>query len=176
MPFRHARSVRPRRTSGSNKTWAGLTSGTTWTSVAANGSIIAGSFIVGLDSTMVRIRGMLGILSDQAAADEEVHGAIGIARVTEDAFSSGIAAVPVPIADIDSDSWVMWQPFIHAFRRLDATGIAEPAQSNFVIDSKAMRKFTATDRMVIVLENDSSVAGLRFMLVIRALVVVKGTG
>jgi len=163
-----------RRSRSSNKTWAGLSSGDTWTPVAAGGSLIVGSFIVGLDSTLVRVRGMLGILSD-SEVEEEVHGAIGIARVTEDAFSSGIAAVPVPIADIDSDSWVLWQPFIHA-RAVGTASGQSPAQSNFVLDSKAMRKFTATDRLVIVLENDSSVFGLRFMAIVRALVVVKGTG
>ena len=151
-------------------------SAASFSSLAAGSSVIVGSFVSGGDATVVRTRGMLQILTDQRAATEEVHGALGMAVVSQDAFDSGIAAVPTPISDIGSNSWLLWTPFEHAFGFGSNIGIQEPSSSVFTFDSKAMRKFNADQRLVVVLENSRSAFGLRFHLIIRTLVVLKGTG
>ncbi len=162
-----SRGRAPRRAS-SLKTWAGFTSGTTWSALSSGTATIVGSFVAGADLTVLRTRGMLSILSD-AEVEEEVDGAIGLAIVSEDAFQAGITAVPTPIGDIDSDSWLLWQPFQHA-RALGTAAGQSPANSQYPLDSKAMRKFHADERVVVVLENGSSVFALRFHLIARMLV------
>ena len=161
----------PRRSS--SKTWAGFTSGSAWDALASGTATIVGSFVAGADVTLLRLRGMLSVLSD-AEVEEEVQGALGIAVVSDEAFQSGIGAVPTPMTELSSDLWALWMPFAHARALGTATG-QSPAQSNFVIDSKAMRKFNADERLVVVLENEGAF-GMRFHVNVRALVMLKGTG
>ena len=151
------------------KTWGGFTSGAAWVAVAGSQSSILGSFVAGTDVTVLRTRGLLSIRSDQEGIDEEVNGALGLAVVSEDAFGIGVTAVPTPIADIGSDAWLMWMPFSHAFRFAAAVGLNEPIQSMFTIDSKAMRKFHADERVVVVIENEPTV-GFELNLMVRQLV------
>ncbi len=163
-----------RRRSPSSKQWAGFTSGTSWNTLGAATSFIVGSFTAGSDLTLLRTRGLLAVLSD-SEVEEEIMGAIGITVATEDAFGQGVNAIPTPISDIGSDQWVMWTPFAHARAVGSATG-QSPAQTNFTIDSKAMRKFHADQRLVVVIENDSASFGMRYHLTIRTLVMLRGTG
>ena len=93
----------------------------------------------------------------------------------EDAFTVGITAVPTPIGDIGSDLWMLWMPFVHTMQRT-GTGILAPSESKFVVDSKAMRKLLASERVVVILENENPSFGLRFHLSIRQLAMLKGTG
>ncbi len=155
----------PRRRSSSLKTWGGFTSAAIFTTLAADSTVIVGSFISGADVTVLRTRGLLSIISDQEAADEEVNGAFGLAVVSEDAFAAGAGSVPSPIGDIGSDSWLVWLPWTHTIRN----GQSETV-SQFPIDSKAMRKFHADERVVVVLTNESTTFGLQFYLSIRQLV------
>ena len=168
MAVRQRGYVRVRRSS-SLKTWAGFTSGVAFTALAAGSSVVVGSFIAGADLTLLRTRGLLAIQNDQIASSEDVHGALGMARVSEDAFNTGTGALPDPVDDIGSDSWVVWLPFAHTIQR-GASGVNAPAASLFVVDSKAMRKFHADERLAVVLRNENSVAGLQYHLTLRALV------
>ncbi len=165
----------------SSKIWAGFSNATSFQTLPAATSQILGSFVVSAgDETIVRFRGLLSIISDQVAASEEVHGAIGVAIVSEDAFNVGITAVPTPIADIQSDAWMVWQPFAHSilFLQTDASGtvITEGGQTNVVIDSKAMRKIHTDERAVVVIENQAAAFGCLVHLDIRGLGILKGTG
>ncbi len=164
------RSVRrfPARRASSLKTWAGLSSGTTWGTLAANSSVLIGSFITNFnDETLLRTRGELAILSD-GEVEEEIQGALGMAVVSRDAFGIGITAVPLPINDIDNDSWVVWAPYHHA-RALGTASGQSPAETKLVIDSKAMRKIHGEQNLVVVLQNENTSFGLRFHLTVRVL-------
>ena len=167
---RFARGGRTASQLRSKKEWAGFSSGTGVTTLAAATSVIVGSFVVTAGpETILRTRGLLSIKSDQESADEAVHGALGIAIVSEDAFTVGITAVSTPISDIQNDSWFVWIPFHHAIQIVTAVGYSEPAASLFPIDSKAMRKFHSDQRAVVVLQNNAAAAGLNFHLVLRSL-------
>ncbi len=167
MANRQRFPVRARR-APSRKTWAGISSGTSWTTLAANTTVIVGSLVTTGQVTLLRTRGLMAILSD-AEVEEEIQGALGMAVVSEDAFNAGAASMPDPIADIDSDSWVLWQPFQHARALGTATG-QSPANSEYVLDSKAMRKFHADERVALLLANNNATFGMRFHIILRSLV------
>jgi len=151
------------------KDWTGLGLDSTYNALAAASAVIVGSFTGLSDVTILRIRGLLSIGSDQVAAGEEVHGALGVAIVSEEAFTVGITAVPLPITNDDSDLWMLWQPFAHGIQFGTGVGFQEPRLSNWVVDSKAMRKMSNDQRAVIVLQNSAAAAGLIWHLDIRAL-------
>ena len=151
------------------KDWAGLGLDSTFNALAAASSVIVGNFTGLSDVTILRIRGLLSIGSDQTAAGGEVHGALGVAIVSEEAFTIGITAVPLPITNDSSDLWMLWQPFSHGIQRLTSVGFAEPRLSNWVVDSKAMRKMSNDQRAVVVLQNSAATAGLIWHLDLRSL-------
>ncbi len=55
--------------------------------------------------TVVRTRLAFFLRSDQVAAIEDQAVAFGMAVVSEEADAVGITAVPIPMANIDSDLW-----------------------------------------------------------------------
>ena len=93
----------------------------------------------------MRIRGeFLAFLSLATDALDGFSGAVGIGIATVTAITAGVASVPTPITEAESDNW-LW----HRFFALKAGGpfitTADPGgnlstQLRIEIDSKAMRK------------------------------------
>ncbi len=150
--------------------WSFVTSGTSWTALGAASAILDAFFVPLLpDQTILRVRGLLSVKSDQDAATEQINGAFGMMIVTEQATSIGVSAIPFPVTDGGDDKWFVWQPFSHALEFADATGISEPAQTSYVLDSKAMRKLDDSERIAIMIENQSAAAGIRYHYLLRVL-------
>ena len=111
--------------------------------------------------TIVRSHFMALIKSDQAAAIETQVGAWGMAVVTQQAAAIGITAVPTPITDLGSESFFLHQLVMAHHQEI--TDRAEPV-GVFATDSKAMRKVTESDTMVITIE--ASTAGQGFDMIL----------
>jgi len=112
--------------------------------------------------TVIRTRGMLGWLSDQATVDEEQFGAFGIAVVSEQAATVGATAVPHPVTDAAWGGWLYHTYFFSKLEFADATGVNPNIMHTMAIDSKAMRKVDEGDRLITVVENIHATHGFRF--------------
>ena len=119
--------------------------------------------------TIVRTRGLLSVFSDQQASSEVFFGAAGDVVVTEQATGVGITAVPVPMANQNSD-WFWFEFFSGNFRQASAVGIMAGEVSRTVIDSKAMRKVDEGDDLATIVDNGSSTTGINFLLLNRTLI------
>jgi len=136
----------PRARSQRRKTaWTDGTGGTTPTAVTGSVAGFLGSALVFTQEavTLIRIRGYFrGMLLTSNAAAGGFSGAVGIGIASTAAVTAGIASVPTPIAEQESENWLYW----HAFNMNSVTStIADGVNSvgyNFelVVDSKAMRK------------------------------------
>ena len=107
--------------------------------LTATGSAFLGSGIVLTEKgTIVRLRGMFsGTVQAATNLGDGFFGAMGIAVVQTPAFQAGIASVPTPLTEANSDVWLYHQFFdLRSGLTNDADG------SGFfrtVVDSKAMR-------------------------------------
>jgi len=153
--------------------WFSITSGTTAQSVAAQTAILMASLNTeGLDNrpfTIVRSRGIIIWESDQAAATETPFGVVSLQVVTEAAALAGIASVPTPTVEFDADFHV-YEPVGTSVLFADATGVNFNATNVHHFDSKAQRKVGVDDDVVLVAENESSVAGAECIVLGRFLI------
>ena len=129
--------------------------------LGASTSVIDQSLSGGGLITIVRTRGMIQAISDQEVAAESPFGAFGIAIVSAQALAVGVTAIPTPYTDADSDLW-----FVHGYWAAplgfgDATGFANISQ-RVDFDSKAMRKFSEDEAVVMVIEN-ATVVGAEYL-------------
>ncbi len=142
--------------------------------LAANGSVLFASLnaaaLAFRPFTVVRVRGLLSIISDQLAASEFAHGAIGFAVVSDQAVAAGIASVPTPTLESGSGLWFLHESWSHSFDFATSIGFQQGGQDMFRLDSKAMRKVDLGQDVAIVLENGSSTAGISFVLNFRMLI------
>ena len=150
--------------------WIASTVETGATTLGANTAVLDQTFAFGEKATVIRVRGELYVKSDQLAGTENALGAVGMAVVTNQAAAIGITAVPTPITDQASDNWFLWQPIIGPLEFGDATGFSFNPYTRYIFESKAMRKVDDGDTVAVVLENSSTVHGLRFILMFRMLV------
>jgi len=102
--------------------------------------------------TIVRTRGLIGIASDQEAADESYLAHMGISVVSDEALAVGVTAVPAPETRSDSDLFFVYESMSGRFHLGDATGFAESAEYTRQFDSKAMRKVEDGQDIALVLE------------------------
>ncbi len=96
--------------------------------------------------TLVRIRGdALLYLTAATATGDGFKGALGIAVVSNEAFTAGAAAIPDPrsVSESDWDGWI-YHRFFHV--NAVAGGSPDPAggsgMQRIEIDSRAMRKWS----------------------------------
>ena len=134
--------------------------------LAANTKVLLGFFFLetGFEETLVRVRGTMTVVTDQAAAVEEQIGAFGMIRVTDRAIAAGAASIPGPGTDADDDGWFVWVPFAQLSGSA-ALGPGEP----IMIDSKAQRIVREGQQLAVMVENLSATDGLFFSCHLRAL-------
>ena len=131
------------------------------------------SAIDAMGLTVVRTRGTLWVQSDQVVASEEPFGALGFMVVKDAARVAGVASLPTPITEEFDDGF-----FVHQFWQAGLTFVQQDASgvtignywSRYDFDSKAMRKITEDDSMVVTLENASADDALNYILKFRMLV------
>ena len=162
-------SSRPRRLTE----WVQSADVDTFDVLAAGAAVIDQSFTSALNGdlvpgTIVRVRGLLAIRSDQTAAVEQQIGAFGMIIVSAEANTAGVASVPTPIANASNGGWFVWLPFAQGIQAGSTTGNRDT--THFPIDSKAMRKFDSGSDIIVVLENADAAFGLEFWLSFRMLV------
>ena len=103
--------------------------------------------------TIVRTRGMLTVNSDQLAASESQEIGFGMAVVSDQASAIGVTAVPTPVQDMGSDLFFVYEGVVNDLIFGDATGFQSAAQTTKYFDSKAMRKVSEDQDVVVVLES-----------------------
>jgi len=145
--------------------WGRSPADTTPTFIANNTAVLDSTSAISAaeGQTIVRIRGTIFIVSDQASSLEDQVGALGVAVVSEQAVAVGVGSVPTPYTDQDSDKWMLHQYFA-ARTSVDSAGadLSGPYQ-RFDFDSKAMRKMVLGDEMIFVVENGGVSAFLYFL-------------
>ena len=111
----------------------------------------------------MRIRGILHVASDQVAAVEGQHGAFGACIVTDAAATTGLAAMPLPVNDENADIWPLYVQFQQGGNDQDRVG------REYILDSKAKRKFPNGRQLAFIFQNASTTTGLRFSLALSIL-------
>ena len=141
------------------------TSDTDFTLIAASTSVITTLLIpLGVTYTVLRIRGILHVASDQVAAVEGQHGAFGAVVVTDQAATTGITAMPKPVDDGNGDIWPMYQMFQQG--GLDGQRIGRI----YEIDSKGKRRIPDGKQLAFILQNASTTTDMRFSVALSILV------
>jgi len=125
--------------------------------VAAGASVMNQSFIPADGETVVRTRGIIAVKVNSTVADANVVGAIGFAVVSEQAAAAGAASIPGPYSNADWDGWFVHEFWSHRFEFIDGTGFGLITQI-IDLDSKAMRKLSAGDRVVVMTESQAVAA------------------
>ena len=139
------------------------------TNIAATTKILVASFqVVGSSHTVKRTRGLIHWKSDQLTASEYTIGAFGMCVVSEDAFAAGVASIPGPFSDASSDLWMVHQYVVSDMIFGTAVGFDSMGGRSYEIDSKAMRKVSEEERLVVVFENGAADAA-QFGFAIRLL-------
>ena len=146
--------------------WIGSADSTGVQALGPSVAVLDQTFLPGLTQTIVRTRGLLYVQSDQVAGDEEFFGAMGAAVVSRPAAAAGVASLPTPITEEDSDFW-----FIHQFFAAGYDGTAGGGMKGrvFEFDSKAKRKINTDDAVVFLLENADATFGAQYILKFRML-------
>ncbi len=150
--------------------WTSTVPETAFIILAAGSSVIDSTFVTtsGAPETLIRVRGLFTVQTDQTAAAEAPFGAIGIAVVSDEAAAAGAASVPLPYTDAESDLWVMHQFFAAPFEFGTAVGFSDVARQ-YEIDSKAMRKVSEDQTLVLMVQNGSAAHGMQYRLDLRLL-------
>ncbi len=92
---------------------------------------------VGSQATIVRVRGLLTVRTDQFAATEQAFGALGMLVVSDQASAAGVASIPAPYADLDQDQFFLWQPWSVAAMVIGGASIDQGSRQ-YVLESKAL--------------------------------------
>ena len=139
-----------RRGQGPNVTWA-RTDSTALVVVAAATKVLIAVAVpsTSFDETLRRIRGILWVQSDQAAANEQQFGAFGAIIVSDQAVATGVAAIPGPITDQDDDGWMLYVPILQSSNGGANNGLG----FHYAFDSRAMRRFVEGQQLAMVVEN-----------------------
>ncbi len=136
--------------------------------VGANLSVIQQSFSFEEDFTIARTRGILSIGLAAHTADVDAVGAMGIAIVSDQAFAAGAGSIPGPWTDANWDGWFVWQPIAYHFEFVTGAGFDVISQQ-YEVDSKAMRKVTANETAVVMVESQAAAfeAAFAFRMLVK---------
>jgi len=120
--------------------------------------------------TVVRTHLALRILSDQSGASEEQLAAVGLCIVSDQAAAVGVAAVPTPVTDAESDLWFVHQWMHASFLFGSGIGFSGDDGQAYTVDSRAMRKLEEDSQILVVAESQSPSDGTRIMCAGRILI------
>ena len=165
------------RRTPANKSWAGHVS-TGTTTVAAATKVLVTTFTLsnqGIDETILRTVGQLGVASDQQAQNEQQQGAMGLCVVTDAAAAVGITAIPGPVTDMSDDVWLLHVPFVNRFLFGSGVGIHANGMNSVDFDSKAKRVVHSGTQLALVIENAHAGNAFIIAVSIRLLSMVRGT-
>jgi hypothetical protein len=126
------------------------------------------------DLTILRIRGLFTVSSDQNSTTEDQVGVMGAIIVSDNAFAAGAASVPGPIADA-ADHWMLWMPFIHRYNVVTAVGVMEGFAHQHPVDNKAQRVIEAGETLAFIVESGSESEGFITSWKGRILTRLRGT-
>ena len=106
--------------------------------------------------TIVRTRGVMSLTSDQTAAIESYHAVLAMAVVSDQALAAGVASVPTPISDGDSDLFFLYEAIIG--RNMASTDVGFDSGAGWFkeFDSKAMRKVEDGSDVAVTVESDTA--------------------
>ena len=145
--------------------WGRSPADTAATSLAASSAVVDSTAVpVAEGQTVIRIRGMIHVRSDQLAATEDFAGAVGAIILTDQAVAAGGTAVPTPYTDQDSDLWFMHQYFVAGVQFQSSIGFDHNRWTRFDFDSKAMRKMHSGQTLAFVVENGFTGNGMAYIL------------
>ena len=148
------------RPAAKTKIWAGVGVG-----VVSIGNVnqlygvMNAAFLALRPFTILRTRLELVFESDQAAVTERPSGAFGIIVVSSQAVAAGAASCPSPITNIDDD-FLVYQGLASPFVFLSSVGFQNGSNTNYVVDSKAMRKVGPNEELVLVTHLRGALGGL----------------
>jgi len=165
------RFTRGRVVSGTRRMtqWVSSPDETAFTTLAVATNSISSSLVPSdQPETVVRTRGHIVCQSDQEASDEAPFGALGIIIVSAEALAAGAAAIPPPYSNAGDDGFFVHQYWHCPIVFSTGTGLANLSQT-FTFDSKAMRKLSPDDRIVVMVENGSATFAVSFLLSFRML-------
>ena len=151
------RFIRP---SPRTKMWIGAGVGTVTlagSSLQLISTLSAGALLL-RPFTILRTRMLVTIATDQEAADESPIVTYGRLVVTDTAAALGVTALPDPSGisgDPESD-WFVWQAMMNRYQFRSGIG-ATMVDTNYVVDSKAMRKIGPDDDVVALVATETSV-------------------
>jgi len=120
--------------------------------------------------TIIRTRGIIGIKSDQQAANEFQHAALGMAVVSDQALAIGVTAVPTPDTDRDSDLFFVYEELAAEFVFTTGAAFNSDGMTSRTFDSKAMRKVEEGSDIAITIETTSTSSGVTFTKAGRMLI------
>ena len=106
--------------------------------------------------TVIRTRGIMHVISDQAVSTELYGADLGFAVVSEQASAIGVTAVPTPLTDKGSDLFFVYEQAFSRFEFKTGVGIEGATGVLHRFDSKAMRKVDGDQDVVVTVENEIS--------------------
>jgi len=162
-----------RSTKKHNNAWGALAAGGGFVAVAASTKVLVGTVALSnpnIDETILRVVGMLAVVSDQTAAVEQQLGACGLIIVSDQAITAGAASIPGPNTDADHDGW-----FCHTFFVQQQEEAANLGSRLYDFVSKGRRIVQEGEQIAIMFENGHATHGLEFELAFRILSRVTGT-
>jgi len=120
-------------------------------------NVTGAAFLALRPFTVVRLRGILHVSSDQIAASESYMMGFGAAVVSDQAVAIGITAVPTPMIDQGSDLWFAYENMTGEFAFATAAGFRDVGLVHRY-DSRAMRKVEDGSQVIFVIENGALAA------------------
>ncbi len=123
-----------------------------YVSVASGGATLISTATFEDPVTLMRSRGMVSITPTAVSADLDLVGAFGVGIVSAEAAAAGVASMPEPYSDSDWGGWVVWRSFAYHFEFATAAAVNYP-RFDFEVDSKAMRKISASETIVTIAES-----------------------
>ena len=106
--------------------------------------------------TVVRVRGILQVRSDQVAATESFGADMAYCVVSDQASAIGVTAVPTPLTDKGSDLFFVYQQIFGRIEVGSGAGTGVPQQTSVFMqyESKGMRKVLEGEDLITVTENE----------------------
>ena len=122
--------------------------------------------------TIIRSRFELYLKSDQDTGSEDQVAGFGIAVVSDEAAAAGVGSIPTPISELGSDLWFVSQILMSSIEA-GATNVETAINGRgYTVDSKAMRKCSVGQDIVVVGERSGAGAGIELFVGGRILVKV----